>query len=1138
MASLTEIKSFERIIPMIYAYNTPGVSYNDGWTKIGYTDRQDVRKRIEQQTHTAGIQYKIAWQDNAMFKDGSGEYFTDHDFHAYLTKHQVPRREKLEWFQIDGPHSQQMFNAFATHDFGKLPGQEGTAYILREEQARAVEQTAAYYESHLDTFGRHGEFLWNAKPRFGKTLAAYDFVRRIGARNVLIVTNRPSIANSWYDDFARFIAWQTHYQFVSDSDSLAGQPVLSRKEYLQQTMQAEQENDMEYGQIAFESLQGLKGSKYFGGTFDKLDWIQDMKWDVLIIDEAHEGVDTYKTDRAFEQIKREFTLHLSGTPFKALARGKFHEDQIFNWSYADEQAAKEAWDADGHEESNPYGALPRLLMFTYQMSGIVEDKLRQGLDLDESADAEYAFDLNEFFRVENDRFVHAADVAKFLDALTVQTRFPFSTPELRDELRHTFWLLNRVDSAKALARMLAKHPVFSAYEIVVAAGDGRLNEAAADTDKSLNRVREAIRTHDRTITLSVGQLTTGVTIPEWTGVLMLSNMQSPAEYMQAAFRAQNPYQVTRDGQRLQKERAYVFDFDPARTLIIFDQFANNLLASMADGNGTVEARRENIRRLLNFFPVIAEDADGEMVELDAAQVMSIPRRIKSQEVVKRGFMSNFLFNNIANVFGAPQAVLDVLNKLTPAKDVPRDKKAKKLEDAPEVPVDGAGNVEIPDEKVIGLTQDVFGPKIYGTMTQEMDGVLQRFTAEGMQGTDAPAYVIKAADEKVQAAEELKEKLKETVSTRVVDTVQAQLGDEDHPDLTLRPREAQRIREGLEKQIEAGIQKHVDTFTIVKNVVEKKHEEDLQAAESQEDVAKADAAFQESMTGALQDFTSNIQQETERTIQAAPQTVIRHIEEKKAERDKRDVMNDIRDHLRGFTRTIPSFIMAYGDQDLRLANFEDYTEEQVFEEVTGITEENFRFLRDGGDVDGEHFDGHFFDEVVFNDSIQEFLHLKMTLNDYFNEKKPEDIFDYIPPQKTNQIFTPKVTVKMMVDKLAEQNPGIFDDPDKTFADLYMKSGLYITEIVKRLFNSEKMKQIFPDEDARIRHILEHQVYGLAPSRIIYLIATNYIFGFNDAAKDISRAHFKQLDALQYAKEGNLAEVVRKAFGDDGVDAVIK
>ena len=163
---------------------------------------------------------------------------------------------------------------------------------------------------------------------------------------------------------------------------------------------------------------------------------------------------------------------------------------------------------------------------------------------------------------------------------------------------------------------------------------------------------------------------------------------------------------------------------------------------------------------------------------------------------------------------------------------------------------------------------------------------------------------------------------------------------------------------------------------------------------------------------------------------------------------------------------------------------------------------------------------------------------MTLNDYFNEKKPEDIFDYIPPQKTNQIFTPKVTVKMMVDKLAEQNPGIFDDPDKTFADLYMKSGLYITEIVKRLFNSEKMKQIFPDEDARIRHILEHQVYGLAPSRIIYLIATNYIFGFNDAAKDISRAHFKQLDALQYAKEGNLAEVVRKAFGDDGVDAVIK
>ena len=156
---------------------------------------------------------------------------------------------------------------------------------------------------------------------------------------------------------------------------------------------------------------------------------------------------------------------------------------------------------------------------------------------------------------------------------------------------------------------------------------------------------------------------------------------------------------------------------------------------------------------------------------------------------------------------------------------------------------------------------------------------------------------------------------------------------------------------------------------------------------------------------------------------------------------------------------------------------------------------------------------------------------MTLNDYFNDRQAEDIFDYIPPQKTNQIFTPKVTVKMMVDELEAQNPGIFDNPDKTFADLYMKSGLYITEIVKRLFRSAKMKELFPDDDVRIRHILEHQVYGLAPSRIIYLIATNYIFGFNHAAQDISREHFKELDALKYAKDGTLAEVVATVFGDE-------
>ena len=265
------------------------------------------------------------------------------------------------------------------------------------------------------------------------------------------------------------------------------------------------------------------------------------------------------------------------------------------------------------------------------------DTLAKGLDLSEDEHAEYAFDLNEFFRVDKGRFVYEKDVEKFLDTLTTNEKFPFSTPELRRELRHTFWLMSRVDSVKAMAKLLKRHPVFEQYEVVIAAGDGRLDESDdTENKKSYDKVLDAIAHHDRTITLSVGQLTTGVTVKPWTAVFILSNMKSPAEYMQAAFRAQNPYEYTEDGKRYQKENAYVFDFAPERTLMIFDDFANNLNATTANGGGTKEEHEEHIKRLLNFFPVIAEDDDGRMVELDAASVLTIPRTIKAKEVIRRG----------------------------------------------------------------------------------------------------------------------------------------------------------------------------------------------------------------------------------------------------------------------------------------------------------------------------------------------------------------------------------------------------------------------------------------------------------------------------------------------------------------------
>lgn len=341
-----------------------------------------------------------------------------------------------------------------------------------------------------------------------------------------------------------------------------------------------------------------------------------------------------------------------------MATSKFPSDAIFNWTYADEQHAKQDWDETASQE-NPYAVLPRINLYTYQMSEIIQDQLKRGIEINGETE-EYAFDLNEFFSTVSAgngvKFKYNTSVDRFLDALTTQEKFPFSTQELRDELRHTFWLLNRVDSAKALARKLKEHPVFKDYEVVLAAGDGKVDDDDENA-KSFDKVKKAIAEHEKTITISVGQLTTGVTIPEWTAVLMLSNIASPSLYMQAAFRAQNPCLFQYGTNCFRKENAYVFDFDPARTLDIYEQFANDLSAATAGGHGDLETRKKNIKTFLNFFPVIGEDEDGELVELDAEKVLTIPRKIRSMEVVRRGFMSNFLFQNIAQVFGAPQELI-------------------------------------------------------------------------------------------------------------------------------------------------------------------------------------------------------------------------------------------------------------------------------------------------------------------------------------------------------------------------------------------------------------------------------------------------------------------------------------------------
>lgn len=1100
-----KIQSFERVVPMIYAYNTPSVLYNEGWTKIGYTEKQTVEQRIYQQTHTAGIQAVLAWKDNAMYKDGSGQYFTDHDFHAYLeTEAASERRPGTEWFHLDGNTSLQYFNRFAWR-MGVDPAKEHSSYELRSEQKQAVEKTKAYFE------GGGKEFLWNAKPRFGKTLSAYDLIRTMGFMKVLIVTNRPSISNSWADDFRKFIGWQTNLKFVSDNDALTGKPgVMTRDEYVSSILTQEEGN--ESGMVAFESLQGLKGSVYFGGLYDKLKWIKDFEFDLLIVDESQEGVDTVRTDRAFDNITRKHTLYLSGTPFKQLASEQFSDEQIFNWSYADEQEAKENWDS---EDYNPYEPLPRLAMFTYQLSPMIRETIEKGLDLSDEDNVDYAFDLNEFFATnEAGKFIREEEIKKFLHALTTQEKYPFSTPELRNELKHTMWFLNRVASAKALAKLLREDPVFSEYEVVIAAGDGREKDDDEAAGKAYDRVKKAIANHDKTITLTVGQLTVGITVPEWSGVLMLCNLKSPSSYMQAAFRAQNPCTLTKDGQRYRKDTAYVFDFDPARTLIIFDEFANNLLKRTVDGRGTSDDRKENIKRLLNFFPVLGEDDEGKMVELDAAQVLSIPRKIKSQEVVRRGFMSNFLFQNISNIFGAPTIVQQIVEKLNPAQE--ESGKRQPMEKIKDVPVNKDGEVETPNEIVIGKTQGLFGDKIYETITQSVEDSV---SAVGTSGD------IDTIGEQIK-------NLTETVTQNLTQSVLAPAAD----DYGITKGAQNRMERQLKNEIEAKIEKSRGDFEQQSRIAKAEMERKRKEAESEQEMRQIDADYAANMESALKSFADSVRETVQDTIQNKPKEIVEQLEKNKAEQEKNSVEDKVRDHLRGFSRTIPSFIMAYGDENLKLSNFDEYTEDDVFLEVTGISEEDFRFLRDGGDYtnpetgETEHFAGHLFDEVVFNDSVAEFLKKKNELANYFDESHDEDIFDYIPPQKTNQIFTPRWVVKKMVDLLEENNPGCFDNPNHTFADLYMKSGLYITEIVKRLYRSEEIKKAFPDDKERIRHILRKQVYGMAPTRIIYLIATNYILGFDPELKNETK-NFVQADAAEASKSGTLQQLVDEKFGKD-------
>ncbi len=579
---------------------------------------------------------------------------------------------------------------------------------------------------------------------------------------------------------------------------------------------------------------------------------------------------------------------------------------------------------------------------------------------------------------------------------------------------------------------------------------------------------------------------------------MLCNVKSPALYWQAAFRAQNAWQYEKDGQIYQKKNAYVFDFAPERTLIIYDEFANNLSLKTSNGGGTAGNREENIRQLLNFFPVIAEDTDGEMVELDVGQVLTIPKVIKAQEVVRKGFLSNLLFQNVGRIFGAHgDEIKEILEQINPA---PEGKSTSTKTDAPidtqNVQLDDDNNALINHEMVINTNNVRFGEKIYGEITKSTDNI-----------------IADALDSNSLSSENLATKIAETLKTSTESTFKEIAKEHGVTD-----KFAEKVVKEQSQAMAYEVQKLQKQSEIEQNITKTAFENQLKTAKTDDEIGQITKEYQAKTAQITQNLQAQISEIITDKVAEFTQNSTQSILQKSEQQKQQTVEDDIRSRLRGFSRTIPSFLMAYGNEQTTLANFDTHITDAVFKEVTGITLEQFRTLRD------KH---QFFDPQVFDTSVQTFLQKRIELANYFDESQSEDIFDFIPPQRTNQIFTPKWVVKMMLDKFEQENPDIFSNPDTTFVDLYMKSGLYLTEIVKRLY--EGLKETIPDDKARLAHIFAKQIYGFAPSEIIYQIAKNFILGFDDHHM-LDHSHIVFLDTTPYAKgELDFNEKLKEIFG---------
>jgi len=633
--------------PTIYAYELLNVDSHKGLLKVGFTSR-NARDRVEEQLKTSRVNYKIVIDESSMRKDGTS--FTDHEVHSYLIKHGIKRIEG-EWFQASINDVKAAIFAIKT---GKNNEENRTLdFKMRPEQEEAVNKTINYYKTFKEENPKKTpHFLWNAKMRFGKTFAAYQFAKKMGMKKILVLTFKPAVQNAWEEDLNTHIDFEG-WQFISRNG-----------------LQFE-DIDKNRPVVCFGSFQDYLGKNSVGGIKAKNEWVHTTNWDCVILDEYHYGAwrdnakDLFEAedDREFEfgegegidyfdennmPITTGAYLYLSGTPFRAIASGEFIEDQIFNWTYSDEQKAKENWVG----VNNPYASLPRMVMLTYQLPDSIIEVAMKG-EFDE-------FDLNIFFSADGvktkAKFKYESEVQKWLDLIrgsflettidnlklgAKKPPMPFSDARLLNVLSHTFWFLPSVASCYAMKNLIQQkqNKFYHDYKIIVAAGSSAGIGAAA-LGPVLAGMSDPL--NSKSITLSCGKLTTGVSVKPWSGIFMLRNTSSPETYFQAAFRVQTPWTIKNPDDKspnnteIIKQECYVFDYAPNRALRQIADYSDRLNISESNPEKKVE-------EFIHFLPVLAYDGSS-MKQVDAAGVLDMAMSGTTATLLARRWESALLVN--------------------------------------------------------------------------------------------------------------------------------------------------------------------------------------------------------------------------------------------------------------------------------------------------------------------------------------------------------------------------------------------------------------------------------------------------------------------------------------------------------------